>query len=876
MPSPARTVLAPLALLAVFVSTLPGEERPAVFEYLAQRAARMGAALPPLAKDAKAWEQQRGELVKRLSDTLGLPAREPMRAALLDRREQGDLVFEEVAYLWAEHAYVSATVVRAKQSQGQRPGVVIPPGWLGHHTFRPYRPLVERLARAGYVVLAIDDPRTGRRQAPYAGLYAAASAAGTPIMGVQVFDALRGLDYLATRPDVHAAAVGIAGLEEGAIQAMLAAAVEPRFQFVVAVGGVTTYEALLASIAAGGPMPEDPSVYVPGLLSFADLDRVAACLAPRPAVFVCGPDGPLCPASGQARFAATVKAAYRLADAADRLEWMQAAGAGEPDRRAVRIVEWIEVHCKALKSSAAPPQAVLAPDEAAPPDFSMLRYFQRRIEARAKALQTHAGESAEKAFADQAAWLRRACALDTLKPGADKVVSTEEKDGLTVERLLLGIDEGLFCPATLYRPAASGAEKAHAVLLSHDARQSGASPKIVESARKLALSGCWVVVPEHASPEAQAGQPLLTQGETSFYGDQFARLYGPADCAGLAPLALRVAEDLAAVRHLAARAEVDGARIVAAGIGIGGLDVCLAAVLEPRVAGVGAIGATTVRDWVQSAAPEEQRFLHLMPYLPGIADNADFDLLIGAVAPRPLVLVRPKDGWPRSGFEEAATTVEAIYQRRGAAAAVSVFGPRDLTPEREAAAPEGLPRRLAAAARVLMPAPPTPGLVGNVQGLKGRATVDSAQGLVWLVAEMDGYEQEFAADGWRLASWAFFNDNGAAQKGRLLTPLLFKKEGDAYKLIGVGKARANEGTGAQRFDFEPVDGTDAIGEDCFFGFHDGGPEGENAGVAEFEDAPDCRMVILAPGGPKLKAGTAYRVQTQYPRRYSVMAEAKKP
>ncbi len=793
---------------------------------------------------------------------------------MLDRREQGDLVFEEVAYLWAEHAYVSATVVRATQAEGRRPAVVIPSGWLGHYTFRPYRPFVDHMARAGYVVLAIDDPRSGRRQAPYAGLYAAASAAGTPVMGVQVFDAVRGLDYLATRPDVDSAKIGIAGLDEGAIQAVLAAAVEPRFQFVVAVGGTTTYEALLQGIAAGGPMPEDPSAFVPGLLTLADLDRVAACIAPRPAMLLSSPADPRWPLPGQNKVGATVKAVYTLYGAADRLRRSKAASADELGPHAAQIADWIGAQCKALPAGAAEakPAECLTPDKDAPPDFSMLAYFQRRIAQRAKS----APDGAQKGPAESAAWLRKTLGLEGLKPGADKVLGTEEKDGLTVERLALGVDEGSSCPATLYRPTAAGAKKRPALVLSHDARQSGASPKIVDAARQMAATGTWVLVPEHASPEAHAGQPLLAPGETSFYADEFARLYGPADCTGLSPLALRAAEDLAALRWLAARPEVDPAVIVAAGIGAGGLDACLAAVLEPRIAGVTAIDATTVRDWVQNAAPAQQRFLRLLPILPGIAAQTDLDVLIGAIAPRPLVLARLKDGWPRSGFDQAAAAVQAIYAAGNSETALMVFSPREATPAREAAVPEGVKRQLVVAARALMPTPPTPGLVGNVEGLKNRPAVDSASGLVWLVAEMGGYEQEFAADGWRLTSWAFFNDNGAAQKGRKLTPLLFKKEGDAFKLLGVGKTRINEGTGVQKFAFEPVDGTDAIGEDCYFGWLDGGLDADNAGVIEFEDGPDCRMAVLGGEGAKLKAGATYRVQTQYPRRYSIMAEAKKP
>jgi len=50
-------------------------------------------------------------------------------------------------------------------------------------------------------------------------------------------------------------------------------------------------------------------------------------------------------------------------------------------------------------------------------------------------------------------------------------------------------------------------------------------------------------------------------------------------------------------------------------------------------------------------------------------------------------------------------------------------------------------------------------------------------------------------------------------------------------------------------------------------------------VAEFEDAPDALMIILTAdgqmSGQNPKIGDTYRIQSQYRRRYSVMAVSKK-
>ena len=53
-----------------------------------------------------------------------------------------------------------------------------------------------------------------------------------------------------------------------------------------------------------------------------------------------------------------------------------------------------------------------------------------------------------------------------------------------------------------------------------------------------------------------------------------------------------------------------------------------------------------------------------------------------------------------------------------------------------------------------------------------------------------------------------------------------------------------------------------------------------AGVVEYEDAPDALMTILTAdgqmGGQRLKVGATYRLQSQFRRQYSIRAESKKP
>ncbi|MCL4203936.1 MAG: dienelactone hydrolase family protein [Pirellulaceae bacterium] len=851
-------------------------ETASVWTYLGTRAGRLAAQLPPLPESVEAWEKHRAESSERLGRELGLPQRQPMQAVVLDQRVDGDLVFEEIAFHWAEQVYASGTVIRGRQQSGPLPAIVLTPDWLGHRTFRAYRSFVEDVARDGVLVLFVDDPRTGRRQSSYAGLYATASAAGMQVAGIQVFDALRALDYLRTRADVDAGKIGIAGLGEGALRAYLCAALEPQIQFVVVIAGTTTYESLVQA-AADNRATASPSAFVGGMLTWTDMDRVAACVAPRP-VLIAGGAGRW-PTAGSESVLYTLRTVYGLYDADDRLRVVRGKVVDEMTPYTAAVTQWLkaEVFPSLRESSAAPTEC----GEPAELDFRVLGYLQRRMENQMASrfdepLTPAAWTAHRQAVVD---WLRPLVAANAGSVLADQVLESAEEGSLVVERLALGVDDAFRCPAVVVRPA-SGDVKSPGIVLSHDDRQSYAAARISEAARRLARAGYWVIVPEHASVDPQSEQPLADAEAPSFYGDEAARFYGPADAVGRPPLALRAAETLAAFRHLVSRAEVDESQIVVAGAGLGGVDASLAALLDERIGGVAAVDATTCRDWSVQTAPGELHFFHLMPYLPSLLTVTDLDCAYASLAPRPVVLVRLNDGWSRSGFEQAAARCAEVYGMLRADDALRVLAPRDMTEEREAAEPMGVRRQLFAAARVLAPTPPTPGLVGNLDLLKNRSSVDSASGLIWLVGEISGYEQEFAGKGYRVETWSFFNDNRDSQQGRSITPLIFRKLDAGFELTGIGTARSNSGNGLQNFDFEPVAGSDTVGDGYFFGWYDGDAAGApNAGVVEFDNAPDARMTILTGdgqmGGQRVQLGRTYRIQSEFRRQYSIMAVSKK-
>jgi dienelactone hydrolase len=858
-------------LIALPAAAFCAESFPSVLEYLGTRATRLAAQLPAAPDTLDNWNEQQDRILDVLPKLLALPDREPMKAAVIDRKQQEDLVIEEVAYLWAERAYVSANVIRSAEADGRRPALVVPPGWLGHYTWPCYKNFVFHMARLGYVVLFIDDPHIGKRQAPYAGLYAVSSAAGTPVMGIQVFDTLRGLDYLVTRPDVDPGRIGVVGLCQGAEQAWLAGALESRFPFVVPVCGTTTYEAWARMPTEDGIALSDPSPYVAGILSVTDWDRINACIAPRPVLVASNSGDNWWPVAGYDQVIETMTKVYKLHDASGQFVHLRDLRSHDMTPFIPEIAPWIEDQASSLNPSNTPPHTCGKPED---PDFKMLRYFQRRIAAEATSWPTEFASLNEwQNYRDETVgWLREACNLEGMRPTEDQVIEVSDRDGLVVEQLHLSLDGDFGCPALLLHAPSTGQEKQPALILSHAGRQCMNSPKMAQATNQLAQAGYWVLVPEHASLNPETAQSVDSRGLVSFYG--------VGDTVNLPPLALRAADNLAAFRYLASRAEIDPERIAVAGLGIGSIDACLAACLESRIAGAACVDVTTFRDWAEKTAPEQLNFTQVMPYLPSMLTVTDLDYCFAALAPRPLVVARLIDGWPESGFEQVRAIASHVYALDESEDSLIVLGPRGISKEQEDIMPDGLKKQLVTAARALMPTPPTPGVVGTKERLRSRKVVDSAGGIVWVASQIDGYDQQFVDGGYRLDTWSFFNDNGTAQAGRVITPLIFRKEGDRYVLTGIGRTQTNSGTGLQSFPFEPVEGTSEVGAGYYFGWHTGDLDGnQNAGVAEFEDNRRDRMTILTLDGglsnQKIAVDNTYRVQSEFARAYSIHAVSKR-
>ncbi|CAK9877223.1 unnamed protein product [Sphagnum jensenii] len=230
-----------------------------------------------------------------------------------------------------EQGRVPLLIIRPKTSNKvtvRRPTVVcLHSTGVSKETMRPF---MEAYASSGYVTVAIDARHHGDRgHAPHAYAEALVAAWETgeemPFIFDTVWDIIKVMDYLTTRPDIDPAHIGMLGISLGGMNTWFAAAADPRIAVAVALIGVQSFgwaiskeqwHARVATIpypfqAAAqdfGRETIDTEIVAavweriaPGIMDKLDSPHTIPAIAPRPLLICNGKDDPRCPVGGLER-----------------------------------------------------------------------------------------------------------------------------------------------------------------------------------------------------------------------------------------------------------------------------------------------------------------------------------------------------------------------------------------------------------------------------------------------------------------------------------------------------------------------------------------------------------------------------------------------
>ncbi len=232
----------------------------------------------------KEWEQRRSRLVKQMREAMGpVPTEDcPLDARVLGVLKRDGYAIERLVFQSRPDLWVTANAYVPTSVKGKVPAVLVVHGhWAGARRDPVVQARCLGLVKLGFFVLAVDAFGSGERfTTPALGTYHGALYGSTlwptghTLLGMQVYDNRRAVDYLSTRPEVDATKLGVTGASGGGNQSMYAGAMDERFGAVVPVCSVGTYQAYLRAACCVCEV-------LPGALRFTEEAEVLGLVAPR-------------------------------------------------------------------------------------------------------------------------------------------------------------------------------------------------------------------------------------------------------------------------------------------------------------------------------------------------------------------------------------------------------------------------------------------------------------------------------------------------------------------------------------------------------------------------------------------------------------------
>jgi dienelactone hydrolase len=316
-------------------------------------------------QDVPAWKRQvRGKLLELLHYA---PARCDPRPEVVERADRGDYVREKVYFNTTPDLRVPAYVLIPKDGKRPLPAVVALHDHGGfylwgkeklvetedeHPTLTDFkrrfyagRSVATDLARRGYVVVVTDMFYWGERRmllddddADWRGrprgitpervaafnqragqseqlVGRTISAAGFTWAGVMLWDDVRTVDYLLTRPEVDPWRLGCVGLSVGGFRSSHLAALDDRIKAAVVVGWMASFPAQLRRHIKH---TIGPTMLVPGLYRYLDYPDVASLALPSALLVINGSKDTLFDLGGVRACFDKLHACYQKAGAAEK------------------------------------------------------------------------------------------------------------------------------------------------------------------------------------------------------------------------------------------------------------------------------------------------------------------------------------------------------------------------------------------------------------------------------------------------------------------------------------------------------------------------------------------------------------------------------
>jgi len=284
-----------------------------------------------------------------------LPPRDrKVSAKLVSTEDRGAYTLEKLVLDLNGIEAAPACFAKPKGASGKLPTVLFNHSHGGGYTIgktefiegREYLakpPYAEFLTSLGYNALCFDAWIFGERSGrPELDMFKDMLWHGQVLWGMMVYDALKAVDYLHTRPDVDTQRLATVGMSMGSSTAQWLGALDPRIKVVVDICCLTDWHTL---VEVGGLKGHGIYYYVPDLLNHFTTAQMNALTAPRPHLALAGNQDHLTPAAGLEKVDQELKKVYATAGKPENWKLLRYDG-GHLENPTMReeIRQWLVSH----------------------------------------------------------------------------------------------------------------------------------------------------------------------------------------------------------------------------------------------------------------------------------------------------------------------------------------------------------------------------------------------------------------------------------------------------------------------------------------------------------------------------------------------------
>jgi cephalosporin-C deacetylase-like acetyl esterase len=602
-----------------------------------------------------------------LNDLGGFPERTPLNARVVGVLQRPGYRIEKVIFESQPHFYVTANLYLPTTGHPPYPAILFP---LGHEpggkTNPTWQQMLGSLATKGFVALTWDpigqgerlqiydedlrESKVGDSTTEHTVVGAQCLLIGDHLARYTIWDGMRALDYLLSRPEVDPTRVGLTGNSGGGTHTAYIAALDDRIQVAAPSCYITSWRLMLQTIG-----PQDAEQTFPFWLQDGlDYPDYLYAFAPKPYLLLSAIRDFFPIAGARETFAEAAKV-YSAIGAKEKLGMFEADdGHGYNKTRRLAAYEWFGRWLKGVEDKDPEPQIEMAtPEElrctptgqvsTSLGGESVFTLNQKRLERLKANRRTQPVELPGKAQE-----------LIHYEPSSTSLqvrpYGTIPRSGYHIEKLTYESEPGITIPSLLFVPDGDG-KRAGVLLVSGDGKKASAP-----EAEQLVTSGMVVLsIDARGFGETQVNTDVDRKEFDHYFGDFKDAM--TALLIGKTMVGMRALDITRGVDLLSARQGIDRGKIYVYGKKGGSVPSLYAAVLDRR------IRKLILEDMLSSYDSVGENIIHRQVFesvVPGALKFYDLPDLVATLAPRQVSIVSGADPL---GHELPANAVQKEYSR---------------------------------------------------------------------------------------------------------------------------------------------------------------------------------------------------------------------